>query len=111
MTQRYRLYMFEGILTAERYVSILQDHLVWGADEALGRGQWVFQQDNDAKHRAHYKKYYSSLWCLAVHRDLSGDYNNNILHIIKCLNIYALFANMKALGRAIMKSILKVKSI
>jgi transposase len=54
------LHIFEGILTAERYVSILEDHLLWGPDEIFGRGQWVFQQDNDPKHRAHL----TQLWLL-----------------------------------------------
>ena len=42
----------EGILVAEKYVTILEDHMVPSAYMLFGYENWVFQQDNDPKHTA-----------------------------------------------------------
>jgi hypothetical protein len=42
----------EGILVKEKYLDILDQHMVPSADRLFGREDWTFQQDNDPKHTA-----------------------------------------------------------
>lgn len=46
----------EGILVKEKYMDILDDHMIPSADLLFGRTNWHFQQDNDPKHTANVVK-------------------------------------------------------
>lgn len=47
------LYYVQGNLDSKQYHSILQRHMFPSAARLFGTSEWIFQQDNDPKHKAH----------------------------------------------------------
>jgi hypothetical protein len=50
------LYLIDGILDAEKYVTILENEMLPSKTKLFGRRKFIFQQDNDPKHTANVTK-------------------------------------------------------
>ena len=46
------IHIFQGNLTAPRFVAILKESLIPAANDMYGKGKWNLAHDNDPKHRA-----------------------------------------------------------
>jgi hypothetical protein len=61
------LYLIEGIMDQEIYLTILEETMVHSVDLLFGRENWHFQQDNGPKHTAiHVKEWLSDYNCAAM---------------------------------------------
>ncbi len=47
-----KLYKVDGILNAQQYIKILNTQMIPSAKEKLQKKKWIFQHDNDPKHKA-----------------------------------------------------------
>jgi len=47
------IHVFQGNLSAPKFIGILKECLIPQANDRYGQGNWSLAQDNDPKHRAH----------------------------------------------------------